>query len=54
MLIVLASDGLWDHVLPAEIQTIQDLTAEEIALECLNTIIEREGTDNTTIIALKI
>ena len=51
--IVLASDGLWDAVTAEQIKTIRTLPAEDIAIECLNTAIEKESTDNTTIIALK-
>ena len=54
MLIILASDGLWDVVKPEDLLIIKDLKAEEIAVELVNDIIEKESTDNTTIIVLKI
>ena len=54
MLIVLASDGLWDKVTPEDILTIKDLPVQQISAECLNTAIERESTDNTTIIVIKV
>ena len=53
-MIVLASDGLWDVVKPEDLIPLKDLTAAEVAVELVNDVIERESTDNTTIIVLKI
>ena len=53
-MIVLASDGLWDVVKPEDLIPLKDLKAEEIAVELVNDVIERESKDNTTIIVLKI